>query len=112
VGNQSKFQLNVKLSDANFGTRVLRFKGRDAWTLTELVRCGEKGCTPINNPAPRWSAYVHNLRKAGLRIETITEPHGGPFAGTHARYVLRTPVTIENIAMPIEGKPNAQTSED
>lgn len=103
--NKSKFELCVKYSDANFGTRVLKLNGRDAWTLNELVRCGERGCTPIDNPAPRWSAYVHNLRKEGLRIETITEPHGGTFAGTHARYVLRTPVTIDNITMPMEGRP-------
>jgi hypothetical protein len=41
--------------------------GRDAWALSELIKAGEKGCTPVNNPAPRWSAYVHNLRKVGLK---------------------------------------------
>ncbi len=68
--------------------------GRDAWALAELLRAGKKGCTPINNPAPRWSAYIHNLRKDGLSIETITENHGGQFQGTHARYVLHTPLEI------------------
>lgn len=68
--------------------------GRDAWALSELVRAGVRGCTPIDNPGPRWSGYVHNLRKLGLAIETIYESHGGPFAGTHARYVLRSDIDI------------------
>ncbi|MFA4994176.1 MAG: hypothetical protein WC521_02605 [Bdellovibrionales bacterium] len=101
MSNTSKFCLNAKINDSNFSTRILLLKGRDAWTLNELVRCGERGCTPIDNPAPRWSAYVHSLRKEGFRIETITEPHGGTFAGTHARYVLRTPVTVEMVTMPM-----------
>ncbi|MBV7410326.1 hypothetical protein [Maritimibacter sp. DP1N21-5] len=68
---------------------LIAVKGRDRWALTELIRAGDRGCTPIDNPAPRWSAYVHKLREMGVPIETIHEPHGGPFSGTHARYVLR-----------------------
>jgi hypothetical protein len=72
--------------------------GRDGWALSELVRCGQSGCTPIDNPGPRWSAYVHKLRhEYGLSIETINENHGGPFAGTHARYVLRSHIQIVEI---------------
>lgn len=63
--------------------------GRDRWALEELRKAGAKGCTPIDNPAPRWSAYVFNLRELGVPVETIHEPHGGEFSGTHARYVLR-----------------------
>ncbi len=70
-------------------------KGRDAWALDELLKTGQKGCTPINNPAPRWSAYVFNLKhNQGLNIETRHEPHYGPFAGTHGRYVLLSKVEI------------------
>lgn len=68
--------------------------GRDAWALLNLLRAGEHGCTPITTPGPRWSHYVYKLRRAGFIIETIDENHGGPFAGTHARYVLRSQVTI------------------
>jgi hypothetical protein len=69
--------------------------GRDAWALLELVKAGPKGCTPIENPGPRWSGYVFNLKRdLGLAIETIHESHGGLFSGTHARYVLRSAVTI------------------
>lgn len=68
--------------------------GRDAWALQNLLRAGERGCTPIETPGPRWSHYVFKLRRAGFIIETIDEDHGGPFAGTHARYVLRSQVTI------------------
>lgn len=69
--------------------RVIITKGRDRWALEALMTAGPKGCTPLHNPAPRWAAYVHNLRALGVAIETITEKHGGPFAGHHARYVLR-----------------------
>ncbi len=70
------------------------FKGRDAWALGNLIAAGEKGCTPIDHPGPRWSHYVFKLRGGGLVIETIDERHDGPYAGSHARYVLRTPVTV------------------
>lgn len=35
---------------------------------------------------------MHNLRALGVPIEKVTEAHGGPFKGTHARYVLRAHV--------------------
>ena len=54
----------------------------------------DNGCTPIDHPGPRWSGYVHKLRKAGIVIETIREMHGGQFGGQHARYVLRSLITI------------------
>jgi hypothetical protein len=68
--------------------------GRDAWALKNLMDAGKRGCTPIDTPGPRWSHYVFKLRRAGFIIETVDENHGGPFAGTHARYVLRSQVTI------------------
>ncbi|KQV39172.1 MULTISPECIES: hypothetical protein [unclassified Rhizobium] len=68
--------------------------GRDAWALRNLVRAGAAGCTSIDHPGPRWSHYVFKLRGFGFLIDTINENHGGPFAGTHARYVLRSAVQI------------------
>lgn len=74
--------------------RQLHFVGRVAWALRALIEAGERGCTPIDTPGPRWSAYVFRLRREGLDIETITETHGGPFPGSHARYVLKAPLRI------------------
>ncbi len=69
--------------------------GRNAWALENLIQAGHRGCTPIDVPGPRWSAYVHRLRHDyGLNIETVDEPHGGPFAGSHARYVLHDEVRV------------------
>ncbi|WP_156460214.1 hypothetical protein [Mesorhizobium sp. Root157] len=68
--------------------------GRDAWALKNLIAAGKRGCTPIDHPGPRWSHYVYKLRGMGFIIETVHEEHGGPFAGTHARYVLHSVVTI------------------
>ena len=73
---------------------VYQIIGRDAWALKKLVEAGKRGCTPIDQPGPRWSHYVWKLRGLGFVIETIHEDHGGPFAGTHARYVLHSDVTI------------------
>lgn len=70
----------------------ITLSGRDAWALRQLIAAGDVGCTPIHQPAPRWSAYVFNLRAMGIDVETIHEMHGGPFPGTHARYVLRSEV--------------------
>lgn len=63
--------------------------GRVRWAIDRLREAGAAGCTPITEPAPRWSAYVHSLRKLGVPIATVTEAHGGEFAGCHARYVIR-----------------------
>jgi hypothetical protein len=71
---------------------TIEAKGRDAWALNRLIEAGPKGCAPIEQPAPRWSAYVHRLRELGIPIETIWESHGGPYAGKHGRYVLRADV--------------------
>ena len=67
--------------------------GRLQWALDRLRKTGATGCTPITEPAPRWSAYVFDLRAMGFEIETLHEPHAGDFAGTHGRYVLRSTVT-------------------
>lgn len=69
-------------------------KGRMAWALHALVEAGERGCTPVDRPAPRWSDYIFKLRKAGLAIETLDEAHGGAYSGSHGRYVLRSPVQV------------------
>lgn len=87
----SGHRLLIQIDNAD---AVFSVKGRDAWALSELMSAGEKGCTPIDTPAPRWSAYVHNLRNAGIIIETHHEAHGGPFPGSHARYTLVSVVTI------------------
>ena len=79
--------------------RTITPAGRDAWALGELITAGTAGCTPIDNPGPRWSGYVHKLKRIhGLDIETITEMHGGDYAGKHARYVLRSRVTFADPA--------------
>ena len=67
--------------------------GRERWALECLMSAGRTGCTSIETPGPRWSAYVFGLRGMGIDIETINEAHAGPFAGTHARYVLHSCVT-------------------
>ena len=67
-----------------------------------VARIGQRrtaGCTPIDNPGPRWSAYVHALRhECGLDIGTVHEAHAGPFPGNHARYVLNSPVKSSGAA--------------
>lgn len=85
--------LFVEVLDQNPPTRML-LKGREAWAFAELHKAGEVGCTPITRPAPRWSAYIHRLRRYGMHIESVTEPHGGPYAGNHCRYILRSSVAI------------------
>ena len=70
------------------GILEVEVHGRLEWTLLQLAVAGARGCTPIDNPAPRWSGYVHALRERGVDIETLTERHSGPFPGNHARYIL------------------------
>ena len=88
----SRYRISARVVGGAFVTVT----GRDADTLEKLMAAGERGLTPIEYPAPRWSHYVFKLRRAGFNIETIDEPHGGQFAGTHARYILRSQVEIES----------------
>jgi hypothetical protein len=46
----------------------------------------------MKNPAPRWSGYIWELRRLGIDIETLREPHGGEFPGWYGRYVLMSEV--------------------
>ncbi|WP_417495617.1 winged helix domain-containing protein [Maricaulis sp.] len=70
-------------------------KGRDAWALRLLVQRGERGCSPVSEPTgPRWSSYIHRLRRAGFSIVSIHESHKGEFPGRHVRYVLRDRVEL------------------
>ncbi len=90
----SRLSVTVEALDIAEPSPILTFTGRDAWALMALYREGEKGVTPLDTPGPRWSAYVHKLRRTGLEIETIHEPHCGPYPGTHAKYVLRSEISI------------------
>lgn len=74
--------------------QTLTVAGREAWALAALIDAGTQGCTPIDRPAPRWSHYIFLLRGRGLDIETVDERHGGAYAGSHGRYVLRTPLAV------------------
>lgn len=65
---------------------------RPAWFLEELVRAGPDGVTTIAYPGVRVGDCILKLRKAGVNVETIYEPHGGQFRGRHGRYVLRSKV--------------------
>lgn len=96
-----KYQLSVKLTKKDGSTKILCLLGRDGWAMDQLISAGERGCTPIDNPAPRWASYIYDLRQLGVSIETVTEPHGGVFAGNHGRYVLRD---VAEIISKLEGQ--------
>ena len=77
--------------------RIVNLKGQTARALVALVKAGRQGTTAleISSWALRLSAYVHTLRtKHGIDIITRPEEHEG---GTHARYVLLTPVEVLSI---------------
>lgn len=84
----------IKPSDGAAAFTVC-LSGRLHWALTRLAAAGASGCTPLHQPAPRWSGYIHQLRQLGAEIETVTEKHGGEYPGHHGRYVLRCEVAQE-----------------
>ena len=63
--------------------QILELTGREEWALSQFLAAGDLGCTPIDTPGPRWSDYVFKLRRRGIDVATITETHGGPYAGHH-----------------------------
>ena len=77
---------------SNGETKVIHLSGRVKWALERLIEAGQRGCTPITQPAPRWSDYIFRLRGEGIEIETIHEKHGGAFPGHHGKYILRSKV--------------------
>lgn len=88
---------NLKHYAAKFRVEInepfnIKLAGRQRWALEKLIKAGEKGCTAYADPAPRWAAYIHDLRSMGIPIETLHEKHGGEFSGTHARYRLTATV--------------------
>lgn len=83
----------------DIGGELKTIRGRDAWALSELIAGGLVGITPIERPAPRWSHYCWKLRRAGIHIDTIDEKHGGAFAGTHARYLLRSSLRVVEVVL-------------
>jgi hypothetical protein len=91
----AKLQMTATIHKTDHADISVSILGREAWAMLELVEAGEKGCTPIDNPAPRWSHYVWLLRGHGFHVETVHEDHAGPFSGTHARYILRDRVTLD-----------------
>lgn len=88
--------LSVLVRVGSIDRDQIELRGRAAWALLQLVAAESKGVTALERVGPRWSAYVFDLRKAGIPILTIHETHGGPFPGRHARYVLVEPVFIQN----------------
>jgi hypothetical protein len=91
MASSNVVELLVQRTDTG---ETLRLKGREALTLAHLIGAGETGIIPLDRPAPRWSAYVHTLRKRGLDISTVDEPHAGPYSGTHGRYILHTSLEV------------------
>lgn len=86
--------MDVKELTIKFEGGQRYFKGRTAWALKSLIEAGERGVTPIDHPAPRWSAYIHLLRKEGLDVRTLWEPHKGAYPGQHGRYRLASHLEI------------------
>jgi hypothetical protein len=92
TGNSKKTAFTV--TNPNGDTFRLSLRGRNLWAMLRLIEAGKKGCTPIRQPAPRWSAYIHNLREMGVEIKTEIERHGGTFAGNHGVYILLAEAAI------------------
>lgn len=89
----AKAKSTFTIDNENAKPFPVTLSGRLLWALSSLMAKGGTGCTPISEPAPRWSAYIFDLRAMGVQIETKHEPHAGPYPGTHGRYVLKSQVT-------------------
>lgn len=90
-------KVNVLLREGEC-SRTFTLKGRLGWTMHQLAQAGSRGLSTIERPAPRWSGYVHDLRKLGISIETEMEPHEGAYRGHHARYRLACAVEVTPVA--------------
>lgn len=73
-------------------TILIILYGRDRWALECLIVAGDRGCTPIELPAPRWSTFIRHLRASGLKIDRLVEAQMNGNRGRRVRYVLRSHV--------------------
>lgn len=89
-----KFKATIHQPGVPGGDVTVNIIGRDGWALLHLMAAGSKGLTTLERPAPRWSAYIFKLRRAGITIQTDEEGHKGTFAGTHGRYTLMSNVSV------------------
>ena len=90
-------------TSANSEPLPFKLTKRAEFFLGEMIEAGPTGITTNDYPGGRVGDAVHNRRKAGVRIETQYEQHGGEFAGQHGRYVLpsrviRLPDSTEDLA--------------
>lgn len=74
---------------------AFKVSGQTARALQELIAAGQRGITAleVSTWALRLAAYVRDLRKLGLSIDTIRERHN-ELGDWHGRYVLQSPVEI------------------
>ena len=60
INRQARSRIAFNVTEGE-DVRTITPAGRDAWALGELITAGAAGCTPIDNPGPRWSGYVYKL---------------------------------------------------
>jgi len=58
--------------------------------MDRLRKAGSWGVAPKDEPGPRRSTYVSDLRMLGIKIGTAHEPHGGDYPGIHGHCVLHS----------------------
>jgi hypothetical protein len=90
-----KIQVTLNLSEQS---RTFELKGRLGWAMAQLVEVRLEGLTPMARPAPRWSAYLFDLRELGIPIET----HEGNYPGTHAQNVLPCDAQVQFLGSGVQ----------
>jgi hypothetical protein len=81
------------ITNAGCAPFTVNAKGRTAWLLDILRLTKGKGITTAELSAGiRFSSALHLLRKKGVMVETVMEPHEGKYAGNHGRYFLLSKV--------------------
>lgn len=91
----------------------LLLPNRTVMILEEMIAKPE-GITSIDYPGVRVADAVLKLRKAGVDVQTIHEPHGGEFAGHHARYILISRVVRlaeAGASTPVVDQPKTETGQ-
>ena len=71
------------------------YTGREAQSLLALIEAGPRGITSLETFKAGWAvcpgAYIFDLKKMGVQINTTREPHEG---GNHSRNVPACSVHI------------------
>jgi hypothetical protein len=97
--HSAKVQIGAAAAEGELfsAPQIVTVVGRDLWALTELIEAGERGCTPIDQPAPRW----RQTRRRGFVLRIVGRM--AELQPDKAEKHLRRQLNVQGVTMARKG---------